>query len=270
MWTTWLGGVGGLVLVAGLAVYVGRVARGDLRPPPLVTRGAVLLGAALAVGGLAGAGSLTAAIPSVLTLLGASAAVTLHALRRVPLGTLQVDVGDPMLPFGALTPAGEVWDSGALRGRRVLLKFFRGQWCPFCSAELQRFDAMRDALAEHAVEVVAISKDPPADARRHLARDGLRLTLLCDPDLRAIRRYGVEHRRALEISRGLRVSLLGLEVGTIPRFVPMAAPTTLLIDELGVVRWVDQTDDYKVRSSAERVLAKIVEVFGEALISPAT
>ena len=77
-----------------------------------------------------------------------------------------------------------------------------------------------------------------------------------------IRRFGVEHRKALEISAGPRLSLFGLAVGSRPSFKAMAAPTTLVVDEAGVIRWIDQTDDYKVRSSAERVLGAVGEAFG--------
>ena len=41
----------------------------------------------------------------------------------------------------------------------------------------------------------------------------------------------------------------------------MAIPTSLLIDENGVIRWIDQTDDYRLRSSNERVLKAVREAF---------
>jgi hypothetical protein len=43
----------------------------------------------------------------------------------------------------------------------------------------------------------------------------------------------------------------------------------LLVDERGIIRWIDQTDDYKVRSSAERVLAAVADAFGASLSVPA-
>jgi peroxiredoxin len=193
----------------------------------------------------------------------AASLVLLHRMRRVPLGALRVRVGDRLLPFEAQTPEGERFASDALAGRRVLLKFFRGEWCPFCQAELKQFDAMREDLSAHGVEeVIALSKDTPEAAQRHRARDGLNMQLLCDPELRVIRQYGVEHKKALEISAGPRIALFGLAVGTRPAFRHMAAPTTLLVDEHGVIRWIDQTDDYKVRSSSERVLGAVEAAFG--------
>jgi hypothetical protein len=41
----------------------------------------------------------------------------------------------------------------------------------------------------------------------------------------------------------------------------MAIPTSLLVDENGVIRWIDQTDDYRLRSSNERVLQAVSEAF---------
>ena len=43
----------------------------------------------------------------------------------------------------------------------------------------------------------------------------------------------------------------------------MAIPTTLLIDEKGIIRWIDQADDYRLRSDNERVMTAVREVFGE-------
>ena len=34
-------------------------------------------------------------------------------------------------------------------------------------------------------------------------------------------------------------------------------PTTILVDAEGKVRWIDQTDDYMLRSEPDRVLAAI-------------
>ena len=48
--------------------------------------------------------------------------------RQIPLGDLQVKVGDPVMPFGALTSAGLWFHSDDLKGKRTLFKFFRGGW----------------------------------------------------------------------------------------------------------------------------------------------
>ena len=124
---------------------------------------------------------------------------------------------------------------------------------------MQRFESLTE-LADRGVELIALSKDSVADAARHRERDGLSLVLLCDPELAVIRRYGVEHHKALEFSTA-RFTIFGIGLALVPSYKTMAIPTTLLIDEEGVVRWIDQSDDYRIRSDSERVLGAVAEVF---------
>jgi len=63
--------------------------------------------------------------------------------------------------------------------------------------------------------------------------------------------YGVRHEKGIAATPGPR----GV-------FRPLAIPTALLVDERGIVRWIDQTDDYRIRSDANRVLAAIAETLG--------
>jgi len=251
---------------AGMIVYAARVGRGANQSATVVGGG--LLGG-LGLSSAATAWSILGGGPHVAVLVVASvpwliapALLFLHAQRKVPLGGITVRVGDRLPKFEALRPDMTSFDSTSLSGKRWLLKFFRGEWCPFCQAELERFDAMGTELQRHGVSVFALSKDSPEAAARHRERDGLRLQLLCDPDLAVIRRFGLEHKKAMEISDGPRIRLFGRFVGTRPVYRHMAAPTTLLVDEQGVIRWIDQTGDYKVRSEPERVLGAIEEAFG--------
>lgn len=119
---------------------------------------------------------------------------------------------------------------------------------------------MQSDLDTYGVGLVALSKDTVDEAAIHKSRDGLKMPLLSDADLEVIRQYGVEHHKALGLSTG-SFTLFGLPLGFTPSFKTMAIPTTLLIDEDGVIRWIDQTDDYRLRSSNDRVMKMVREVF---------
>ena len=121
---------------------------------------------------------------------------------------------------------------------------------------------MKDELAANGVEVIALSKDGVETAAAHKQRDGLSMPLLADPTLKVIRQYGVEHHKAIEVSTG-KVNLFGLHVAMVPSIKTMAIPTSLLIDEAGIVRWIDQTDDYRLRSHDERVLRAVEAAFAD-------
>lgn len=121
---------------------------------------------------------------------------------------------------------------------------------------------MKDELAVHNIEVIALSKDSVETAATHKRRDGISMTLLADPTLKVIGQYGVEHHKAIEVSTG-KANLFGVHIAAVPSIKTMAIPTSLLIDEDGIVRWIDQTDDYRIRSHNERVLQAVKTTFSD-------
>jgi peroxiredoxin len=71
--------------------------------------------------------------------------------------------------------------------------------------------------------------------REHAAKNGWTYTFLADPGARVIRRYDLVH----DVGGGKIIS----------------RPAELLVDPAGTVRWVDLTDDIRVRTRPETVLA---------------
>ncbi|MCP4902657.1 MAG: peroxiredoxin family protein [bacterium] len=126
---------------------------------------------------------------------------------------------------------------------------------------MRRFEALKSGLGKHGVSVVALSKDSIEDAAHQKERDKLSFPLLSDPELDVINQYGVEHHKALEFSTG-SFTLFGIPLALVPSIKKMAIPTTLLVDEEGVIQWIDQTDDYRLRSNEERVMEAVAHAFG--------
>lgn len=120
---------------------------------------------------------------------------------------------------------------------------------------------MQPLLDEHGVRVVAVSKDTPAQVRQHAEDDALPFTLLSDPGLVLIQRFGLLHEGGLEF-RTFFVGPLRFPLGWPVGFQRMAIPTTLLVDEEGVVRWIDQADDYRIRGDRARTAAALRAVWG--------
>lgn len=57
-------------------------------------------------------------------------------------------------------------------------------------------------------------------------------------------------------------NVLGLSItGGFVSYRSMAIPTTILIDEQGIVRWIDQSDDSRLRASKDKVLGAVNRIF---------
>jgi peroxiredoxin len=96
--------------------------------------------------------------------------------------------------------------------------------------------------------VVTVSSDSVEKTAKGMHRHGLRAVMLADPELRVIDRYNLRNPRAFAPKPGL--------------LVPLAIPTTFLVDRHGVVRWIDQADDYQRRSDPERVRTALRAALG--------
>lgn len=91
---------------------------------------------------------------------------------------------------------------------------------------------------------MAVSVDLPETTRAHLAKTGWTYTFLSDPKAEVIRRYDLLHPG-------------GGEGGA-----DISRPAELLIDPAGTVRWVDLTEDLRVRTRPETVLAVFDQLTG--------
>ncbi len=111
---------------------------------------------------------------------------------------------------------------------------------------MQRWQALWPEFAALGVQLVAISPDTPAEVALMQEREGLQnIILLSDEELVVAQMYNLMHENALTDypKRKLRRTLM--------------IPTTLLIGADGRVKWLEQTDDYRIREDAAHVLAAV-------------
>lgn len=185
----------------------------------------------------------------------------LLANKATPVGDIKVKTADEILPFKTAS-----FDSASLNGQRTLLKFYRGSWCPYCSAELVMFEELKPKLKEYGVQIMAISNDTVEQQKAHSIRDNISHTLISDPQLNIIRQYGVEHHKAIGATSNNLISIFGIAM-PLPwkmKYTPMSIPTSLLIDENGKIVWIDQSDDYRLRASEEAVMGAVKANFGNS------
>ena len=87
------------------------------------------------------------------------------------------------------------------------------------------------------VRPVAISVDSPEVSRNLSRKAGYTFSILSDPDAQVTRRYDLLHPSAG------------------PEGHDIARPAELLVDSSRVVRWVNFTEDVRVRARADEMLA---------------
>jgi peroxiredoxin len=213
---------------------------------PLERRAYVVANAAAALLGIAGlvvGTGLGGGIAAGVAIVSGTAFLALNAASGQARVRPAVSLGGPVLEFTATDDEGRPFALAELRGRPYLLKFFRGHWCPYCVAELRRWEELRAELDARRIVIVTVCADTARQIRAGRGKHGLRATMVPDPELAITDRYHLRNPKGFALKSGI--------------IVPLPIPTTILVDEAGTVRWIDQATDYMVRSDPARVLAAI-------------
>ncbi len=139
----------------------------------------------------------------------------------------------------------------------VLLVFYRGGWCPYCSSQIHELTTAYPAYRKRGVTPVAISVDRVEESAKTQATYAIPFPVLSDPDVAAHRAYRVLHQvDEAEFAR-LKGFGIDLERASGNSHHVIAVPSLFVIDGKGVVRWAHADPDYKVRPSTVQVLAAI-------------
>jgi len=92
------------------------------------------------------------------------------------------------------------------------------------------------------IRPVAISVDSPEESAKLCSTAGYTFPVLSDPNAETIRRYDLLHTAGG------------------PGRTDISRPAEFLVDSTGTVRWVNFTEDIRIRAKAEDMLAAAKEI----------
>jgi len=115
-------------------------------------------------------------------------------LRGSGVGEAAIRVGDVAPDFVLRNGHGQQFSLAELRARGpVVLDFFRGGWCPFCTMELRAYQQMLPAFQRLGACVVAISPQSPARAADAALANDITFPVLSDTGMKVGSQYGLVH-----------------------------------------------------------------------------
>ncbi|HTY85731.1 MAG TPA: peroxiredoxin-like family protein, partial [Silvibacterium sp.] len=110
-------------------------------------------------------------------------------------------IEEKILPVGATAPEFALNDvTGRLvRGQDLLalgplvIKFFRGRWCPYCVTELEAWRDLHDRLREAGALFVAISPQTQRQSDFMVGQHALPFPVLADPGCAVAEKFGLAY-----------------------------------------------------------------------------
>jgi peroxiredoxin len=139
----------------------------------------------------------------------------------------------------------------------IVINFYRGHWCPFCTEELKMYKHHFSQFSEAGFRIVSISPETPQEIAHTIDSCELPFDVLSDPGNQAARAFGIAFELPEEMKRPYEY--LGI---SLPRHngdgswtLPIPATYVAGTDGTIVIAHVDA--DYTKRAEPEQVLQEI-------------
>jgi peroxiredoxin len=172
-------------------------------------------------------------------------------------------IEDRILPVGALAPEFALKDSNGklMRSRDLLaqgplvIKFFRGRWCPYCVTELETWRDLYGRLRERGGLMVAIGPQIERQNDFMAGQHGLPFPILFDPGNQVAEQFGLVYRVPEYHQTYYRSIMVNIPFVNGDPSWRLPLPATYVIARDGRVLFAEAHADFRVRPEPEEALA---------------
>lgn len=121
--------------------------------------------------------------------------LTLALLLLLPVSALALNQGDKLPSFTGQDMDGKTIDSATFIGKKPVMLIFWASWCPNCTREVPKVNALRKKYSSQGMEFIGINvghNDSEGKARRFMDKTGITYPVIFDNKGTISRQYGVQ------------------------------------------------------------------------------
>lgn len=132
-------------------------------------------------------------------------------------------------------------------GAPAVFLFYRGNWCPFCMAQMKELAKKYQKIQDQGAALVFVSPQSPKHTNGLTKKFDIPAHFLMDENLEAAKTLQLFHEKGTP--RGFEV--LGYDSDNV-------LPTLVILDKEGIIRFADLTHNYRLRPEPSQYL-KLLE-----------
>lgn len=168
--------------------------------------------------------------------------------------------GDIAPDFTLLNALGEkVSLSEALKSGIVIIKFYRGEWCPICNLDLREIQSHLPQIKSFGATLLAISPQRPDDALTATQKNELEFEVLSDADQEAIKAYNLQFDPGEDYHRRRDLTVLnGDGLKTLP------VPATFIVNTNQIIEAAHVEANYTERMGPLEIINVLKELTNKA------
>ena len=178
-------------------------------------------------------------------------------------------IEDRILPIGATAPSFALQDAitkkivrseDLLAVAPVIIKFFRGRWCPYCMTELEAWQQLYPEVRARGALLVAISPQLVRQNDFAVQHHNLTYPILTDPGAALAAQFGIGYAVPEPIQAHYRSILINIpfihgDQGANTWRLPL--PATFILRQDNTIAFAEAHADHRVRPDPTEVLAHL-------------
>jgi len=168
-------------------------------------------------------------------------------------------VGDLVDEFKGIDQNGnEIRLSGLLKKGKVVVVFYRGQWCPICMPHLRKLQKNLMEIENNGASLLIITPEKQEIIKKTILKTSITVSILYDKNYKIMRQFDL----SFIPSKGLRmlynkVLRANLKNAHSDDSETLPVPATFIIDTDGKVIWRHFNRDYKRRSKVREIINQL-------------
>ncbi len=141
-----------------------------------------------------------------------------------------------------------------LKKGKVVLVFYRGEWCPYCNKNLKRLEDSLQLITAKGATLVAVSPEKSESIAKTIEKTKAEYPILHDEELKIMKAYDVEFEVPENTLKRYRNAGIKIDEvnGKNGNYLPV--PATYIIDKEANITYRFFNQDYKKRPSVKEIL----------------
>ncbi len=179
-------------------------------------------------------------------------------------------IEERILPVGATAPEFALNDSNGklvrsadlLKTGPLIVKFFRGRWCPYCMTELETWRDHYGQLRERGVLLIAVGPQIERQSDFMARQHGLPFPVLSDPGNAVAEQFGLVWTLSPVMREYYRSILVNIPFVNGDQSWRLPLPATYVIAKDRKILFAEAHADFHVRPEPEEALAAVFTALG--------
>jgi peroxiredoxin len=145
-----------------------------------------------------------------------------------------------------------------LKDSLVVLFFYRGHWCPYCSRQLKKLEDSLELIKEKGAKLIGVTPEKTESISKTIEKTKASYTLLYDKEMKIMKAYAVAFEvdeRTVSRYKNADIDLVTINGQKDKAYLPV--PALYIINKEGTIYYRYFDADYKKQPTIKEILENI-------------